>query len=509
MTSRRASTPVLVVGGGPVGLSTAIGLRHLGIDCTLVERHASTLDFPRGRGISVRTMEIFRQWGLEQRVVDAGLPRGESVFVFSGTSLLGPEFNRVGLPPDAAPPSPTERLICDQVAMEAVLRQHAEDVGVDLRYGTALSSLTDDADGVRAGLTEASGATSTLRAEWVVAADGVRSPLRAQLGIRRSGPGTVSRAMSLQFRAELGERMAGRSAAMYRIADLPNGSVLAVDNRSRWLLIYVYEPAGDSQESLTDERCLELARIAVGDPDVTVELLGKRFWDSTVLVADRYRIGRIVLAGDAAHVVTPIGGLGMNCGVADANNLAWKLAGVLHGWADESLLDTYEAERRPVAVATGEASLGASRPPAPTRGIDLGYAYTSAAVLPDGTPAPAELANPVGDYVPSGRPGSRAPHVWLDATTARSTLDAFGRSFVLLTDQVGSTAADRTTDGGIPVQRLVADVDGWQDAYGVEAGGGVLVRPDGHVAWRSSGPLDPSGADVAGALLATVGLAPA
>jgi putative polyketide hydroxylase len=239
-----------------------------------------------------------------------------------------------------------------------------------------------------------------------------------------------------------------------------------------------------------------------------VELLGKRFWDSTVLVADRYRSGRVFFAGDAAHVVTAIGGLGMNCGVADANNLAWKLAGVLHGWADASLLDTYEAERRPVAVATGEASRGASRPPAPTRGIDRGYANASTAGLPDGSPAPEDPANPVGDYVPSGRPGSRAPHVWLDATGTRSTLDAFGRTFVLLTDRVGAAAADRTADGGIPLQRLVPDLDGWRNEYGVEAGGGVLVRPDGHVAWRSSGPLDLSGDDVAGALLATVGCAP-
>ena len=480
---------MLVVGGGPVGLSLAIGLRRAGVPCTVIEKHAGTLDFPKGRGISVRSMEVFRSWGLADQLVARGLPRDESLFAFVGDALLAPEFQRLGMPPGTAPPSPEDRLICDQIAMEQVLREHAADLGADLRFGTRLTGLAQHGDGVRAELVDSSGRQHVLSADWLVGADGVRSLVRSAAGVTQSGRGVVSHAVSVLFEADTTGRMSGRGAVIYRLNDLPGGSLLAVDNVRRWLLIYAYDPAVDGPETLTADRCLQLARRAVGDDSVPIDLVGTRFWQSAVLVSDRYRVGRVLLAGDAAHVVTPIGGLGMNCGVADAHNLAWKLAGVVHGWAHPSLLDSYEQERRPVAVATGEASLGAARPPAPTKGVDLGYAYTSSAVVPDGTPA-VEVDDPVGDYHPSGRPGGRAPHVWLDDDRTVSTLDLFGNGFVLLTDAAGETgarAAVASVDAGIPLQVQVAE--GWQQDYGVEAGGLVLVRPDGHVAWRSRAHL--------------------
>jgi hypothetical protein len=256
------------------------------------------------------------------------------------------------------------------------------------------------------------------------------------------------------------------------------------------LLIYAYDPAVDGPQTLTPQRCLALARSAIGDDSVHAEIVGLRFWESAVLVSDRYRAGRVLLAGDAAHVITPIGGLGMNCGIADAHNLAWKLGGVVRGWADASLLDTYEHERRPVAVLTGEASMGAARPPAPTKGVDLGYCYTSSAVVPDGTPE-LHVQDPVADYIPSGRPGSRAPHVWLDDSRALSTLDLFGSGFVLLTDAAGEQraqlAAAACADTEIPLEVHVRE--NWQQEYDVQPGGAVLVRPDGHIAWRCSTPL--------------------
>jgi hypothetical protein len=314
--------------------------------------------------------------------------------------------------------------------------------------------------------------------------------VRTTLGITRSGAGTVSHAVSVLFVADTADRLAGRSSTIYRIGAVPGGALLAVDNVQRWLLIYAYDPSVDGPQTLTPQRCLDLARTAIGDHRVAVEVIGSRFWESAVLVSDRYRADRVLLAGDAAHVVTPVGGLGMNCGIADAHNLAWKLGGVVQGWADPSLLDTYEQERRPVAVITGEASLGAARPPAPTKGVDLGYCYTSSAVVPDGTPE-LSVENPVADYIPSGRPGCRAPHVWLDDSGALSTLDLFGSGFVLLTDPAGEERAQRAAaacaDTGIPLQVHVhAD---WQQEYGVQPGGAVLVRPDGHIAWRSSAPL--------------------
>jgi putative polyketide hydroxylase len=501
---------VLVVGGGPVGLGMAIGLRRLGVGCMVVERHPSTLDFPRGRGITVRTMEIFRQWDLEHDMVAAGLPRGESLYVFSGDTLLAEDFTRVGLPAvSASPLSPTERLLCDQESMEVVLRNRAFELGADLRFATTLSAFTADADGVTAELTDGrTGETTEVRAGWMVAADGARSGVREALGIDRSGPGTVATAVSVLLGAELGDRVADRRSAIYRLGGLEGGAMLAVDNNRRWLLIYAYNPAVEAPETFTTERCAELARTAIGDSTVRVEILGVRLWESTALVADSYRRGRVLLAGDAAHVTTPIGGLGMNCGMADVHNLAWKLSGVTHGWASASLLDSYQPERQPVARDTAEASLEAARPPAPVNGVVLGYAYESSVIVPDGT-APPTMADPINDYAPTGRPGHRAPHLWLDPSRSHSTLDLVGNAFAVITDSPSpaltqaSEAAQAAT--GIPVRSHVIDDDMCLDLYGIHSGGAVLVRPDGHVAWRSiDPPADPTN-DLRTALLFATG----
>ena len=501
---------VLVVGGGPVGLGMAIGLRRLGVDCMVVERHPSTLDFPKGRGITVRTMEIFRQWGLEEEMVATGLPRGESLYVFSGESLLAPSFTRVGLPLEHESAfSPTERLLCDQESMEVVLRNRAAELGADLRFATTLSSFTAEADGVTGELTDGrTGGTADVRAGWMVAADGARSAVRETLGIDRSGPGIVSTAVSILIGAELGDRTADRGSAIYRLGGLEGGALLAVDNDRRWLLIYAYDPAVETAESFTIDRCTELARTAIGDSTVSIEILGMRLWESAALVAESYRRGRILLAGDAAHVTTPIGGLGMNCGMADAHNLAWKLAGVTSGWAPETLLDSYDLERRPVAHATAQASLGAARPPARADGVVLGYAYESSVIVPDGT-APTTVADPVNDYSPTGRPGHRAPHLWLDPSHSHSTLDLFGSAFVVLTDatSLALTQACEVVQAstGIPVRSHVIDGEMFVDLYGIHAGGAVLVRPDGHVAWRSIDAPADRAKDLRAALLVATG----
>ena len=218
-----------------------------------------------------------------------------------------------------------------------------------------------------------------------------------------------------------------------------------------------------------------------------IDIVGIKCWEALTLVADRYRDRRIFLAGDSAHVVTPIGGLGMNCGIADAHNLAWKLAAVISGWATPRLLDTYESERRPVAIATAEASKGAARPPATGHGVILGYSYESTAIVPDGTAKPIP-DDPVNDYAPTARPGHRAPHLWLDTAQTRSTLDLFGTGFVVLTDTAGE-ASVRTLlasprAGRMPVRVVAVEHPSWTSRYGVKPGGAVAVRPDGHVSSR-------------------------
>lgn len=484
---------VLIVGAGPVGLSMALALRHLGVGCVVVDKHESPMDFPRGRGITVRTMELMRRWGLEASLREVGVPPSE-VAVFVGDSLLAPTFDRfIASAARASASSPSDRLICFQNVAEVVLRDAALAAGADIRYGWELVDADDDGDGVTASLVErSSGHPRSLRSSWLVAADGAHSPTRLRLGVGRHGPGVVAHVVSIVIDADLRDRTADRASVLYRIGCLPGATLLGMDNdRDRWGLIYEYDPAVDSEESFTEHRLLGLARTAIGDPDLDLAIAGVRFWKSTALVADRFRVGRSFLVGDAAHVTTPIGGLGMNCGIGDVDNLSWKVAAVVAGWADESLLDTYEAERQPVAELTVQASLGAARPPAQTDGLVLGASYESSAVVPDGSQPPAAL-DPLGTYLPTGRPGHRAPHLWLDDARVVSTLDLFGDGFVLLTTPAGTawhTVVQR--ESHIPIRVHVIDHPEWPDLYGVGPLGAVLVRPDGYVGFRAVGvPTD-------------------
>jgi putative polyketide hydroxylase len=487
---RTVDVPVLIVGGGPIGLSLAVGLRHVGAECVLVEKHASSLDFPKGRRVTTRTVEIFRQWGLEAAVSAVSLPRADSLFIFEGETLLGADFQRRGMPfDDVNPASPTRELMCSQELLEPVLRERAQAVGADVRFSTEVVSFSQDADGVTAAIVT-HGEPVSVRAAYMVAADGVRGRTREALGIGRSGPGALGHRVSILVEADLAMRMKERQSAAYWLRQPRAGSgFAAVDNKSRWLFAVPFDPDTEPVASFTEHRCLELVRGGLGDDSVALHYLGHRFWEFTALVADRYQIGRVFLAGDAAHVTTPLGGLGMNCGVADAHNLAWKLAGVLAGWAGPALLASYEPERRPHAVACVDASLGPAQPPNPVDGLVLGHVLASAVITPDHTAAPS-TSDSIGQYRPVGRPGHRAPHLWLGH--GRSTLDLFGSSFVALTDPPGKraleTAADALRVAGIPLVVHVIDAAGWHDLYGVERGGVVLVRPDGYVAWRSSGP---------------------
>ena len=481
---------MLIVGGGPVGLATAIGLRRFGVPCVLVERHASTLDFPKGRRVTVRSMEIFRQWGLEEAVEAVALPRGESLAIYWGETLLASDFRRASAPLETETTnSPTQEVICSQELLEPVLRERAESLGADVRFGVALSSFVQDQAGVTAELMDVeTGEKTHMRAAYLVAADGARSPCRSALGVDWVSIAKLGHMVSIMVEADLAARVADRPSALYRVDKPRPGSLFAVvDNVDHWLLMTPRDPELEPPESFTDERCLELVSAGIGDPDIELTPVGHRFWQSAAAVAGRFRQGRVFLAGDAAHITTPVGGLGMNCGISDAHNLAWKLAGVIAGWAAPALLDSYEPERRPVARASAEASLGPARPPSPVEGLVLGYAYESPVVVPDDKPPPAP-ADPLGDYVPTGRAGHRAPHLWLERDgTKRSVIDLFDDSFVALTSTPESIdGLDRArARSSIPLKVHAVDDGSFLDLYGLERGGIVLVRPDGYVAWRS------------------------
>jgi putative polyketide hydroxylase len=532
---------VLIVGGGPVGLAASIELSRHGISSLLVERHPGTAIFPKARLISTRTMEIFRAWGIAEEVESAGMPREDVLAVGVGTSLASDDFVRAAAAIDRdAPQSPTYTYLCSQDILEVILRRVAEShPRSDVRFATTMTDLHVTTDGVTATIepTIASdGGPVLVRARYLVAADGSRSGIRERLGIEVVGPPPLGHMVSVMFDADLGELPADRRVALSFLRSDPPCAVEAVDNKRRWMIQTGYDPStGGSAADFTEEACVAAVRSAVGLPDLPVTVVGVMPWLQQAVVATGFRSGPVFLAGDAAHATTPQGGFGMNCGIQDAHNLAWKLAAVLTGTAGTELLATYDAERRPIAVRTvdeslvnalitlrmmqGRLSMGQAIEQQAERrsseGLILGFRYESAAVVPDGTPDPTP-ADPYRTYVPTARPGHRAPHVWLTSREGRvSTLDLLGPAFTLMTPtgsgwvQPAKEAAHRlgVTLSVVEISRASErEPDApltsptWAAEYGVGDTGAVLVRPDGHVGWRSPGGAAASQAALAGAL---------
>jgi putative polyketide hydroxylase len=555
-------TPVLIAGGGPAGLAASICLSRLGVPSLLVEQHATTTTHPKATVVNARTFELFRQWGIEDEVRRGGLPLDKSRFIVWATSLTGYELGRLDLAATARPDgtvealrqlgrlSPTITSICPQDVYEPILRRRAESAaGAAVRFATQLVAFDADADCVTAVIRAADGGEQRVRAQYLLACDGAASRIREQLGIPMVGPDKFGNLLNIYFHADLQPYIAGREGALYWIlnADLA-GVFIALNNVDRWLLNTPFHLApGEGLERFTPEICRALVRRAVGRPDLAVDVRSIDPWILRSQVAERYRAGRVFLAGDAAHRFPPTGGFGMNTGVQDVHNLAWKLAAVLQGWAPAALLDTYEAERRPVGQFNADQSLrNVRRMPAPGGGHEAnsplaiieedspagtgvremiaagiagtrehfsamgqakGFAYESAAIVPDSSGVDAAQST-VETYVPTARPGSLAPHVWIHAEGApRSLLDCFGNEFVLLAGPAGDAWSRAAADGaatraplrayvvGRDLQLADGDAGAWCALYGVGAGGAVLVRPDGHVAWRNAAaPADPGAA---------------
>ncbi|MYU24372.1 FAD-dependent monooxygenase [Streptomyces sp. SID8352] len=524
--------PVLIVGGSLVGLSASVFLGRLGVRHTLVERHTGTSRHPRGRGNNVRTMELFRVSGTEPDIRRAAATLAGNHGILQTPTLVGDAgewlFKDIDPGNGLARFSPSSWCLCSQNDLEPQLLRHARDLGGDLRFGTELLSFEPAADGVTAVLkSRETGEHTTVRADYLIAADGPRSPVREQLGIGQSGPGDLFHNISVTFRSRrladvVGDR---RFIVCYLTDPDADGALLPVDNRENWVFHAPWHPErGETLEDFTDERCAAHIRRAAGDPDLDIEITGRAPWHAAQRVARGYRAGRVLLAGDSAHEMSPTGAFGSNTGIQDAHNLAWKLAAVIGGWAGDGLLDTYDAERRPVAEATSARAAARSTEhshpgfappptpgggPGPQRGIlnvALGYRYPRGAVVG---------ADPATPVVPegldlTGAPGSRAPHLWLLRGGERiSTLDLYEDAPVLLSDAAEGTgwheAALRLADDtGIPLRshRLgdgpgadlaVEDGADWARPHGVTRGGAVLVRPDGFVAWRSPGPATDPG----------------
>ncbi|MFJ8793276.1 FAD-dependent oxidoreductase [Streptomyces sp. NPDC102462] len=533
--------PVLIVGGSLVGLSLSLFLGRLGVPHMLVERHSGTSVHPRGRGNNVRTMELFRVAGIEPGIKAAASPLAGNHGILQAPTLVGDAgewlFKQIDPGGGLARLSPTGWCLCSQNDLEPVLLHSARALGGDLRYSHRMESFEQDAEGVTATvLDRTTDERYTVRADYLVAADGPRSPVRHSLGIGQSGPGDLFANVSVTFRSKLLADVVGDRHFICCYLNNPeaDGALLPIDNKERWVFHAPWHPERERLEEFTEERLQRHIRRAVGVPDLDVEITGKASWRAAERVADQYTSGRVLLAGDSAHEMSPTGAFGCNTGVQDAHNLAWKLAAVLDGWAGPGLLETYETERRPVALATSARasarSVEHSHPgfvPAPGVGggrrggilnVVLGYHYPQGAVVgadPEQPVVPEELRL-------AGQPGSRAPHLWLRRDGERvSTIDLYERSMVLLTDAPDDagwhTAARRIAEqDGVRLDAyrigpgadadLTYDTEGatgpvdWTRLHGTTADGAVLVRPDGFVAWRSSCAVADPEAELRGVL---------
>jgi putative polyketide hydroxylase len=520
-------TPVLVSGGGPVGLACSLLLSQHGVRSLLVERHPGTAVLPKARGINARTMEVFRQSGIDAAIREAGLAEGGTGLIVWAESLSGKEIER-RVPGRAIPKNlavtPVKNCLCAQDDLEPVIRRFAEAAGPGmLRFNTEMTSFSQKPGEVTGVLTDrTSGEETPFTANYLIACEGAQSRVRRALGVKMLGEEKVYDSVNILFRADLTHLVSHRPAALYFVEqqDL-RATFLTINGRDRWgFLLHSPSKFGWKTEDFTPEFCTELIRKGIGIPDFDVSVLGVSPWQASAIVADRYRVGNVFLAGDAAHEMPPTGGFGLNTGVQDVHNLAWKIAAVLRGKADEKLLDSYHAERQPFTGIITQNSLANALSMGRTQrqsnvlprreflneqGLIFGASYESTAILPDGTP-PVAVDDPVTDYAPSARPGSRAPHVWLSRGSEQiSTLDLFGPHFVLLAGSDGD-AWKRAAQGlGLswpPLQTYTIGKDGdlldrdgnWHEVYGIDSGGAVLVRPDGHVAWRSrSGASNPQG----------------
>ena len=513
--------PIFIVGGSLVGLSTAMLLGHHDVRSLAVEYHHGTAIHPRAAQTSQRTMEIFRQVGLEQIVRQ----KSEEQYVQDGgvlaveTLVGGPIAHYIAdLNEGVRDVSPTARVFLSQDALEPQLRKRAEELGAELRFATEMVSLEQDAHGVGAVIRERdSGQTQTVRAQYMVAADGARSRVRERLGIRMLGHGTFSKSITIYFRAHLAPIVEGQKWSVVYVLNPQLSGFFRFEKPFDKAFLGVFtvgnpeHPVMDVSTGLTEQRSLELVRTALGTDRIPITIENVMHWEASANMAERLQDGRVFLAGDAAHVMPPNGGFGGNTGVQDAYNLAWKLALVLKGVAGPALLSTYGPERHPVGAFTVEQAYSryvlrtapnmsgdGLQPLAPDLNIEMGYVYHSDAIVAEHTPEDHNDSRVHENPRESkGRPGTRAPHVWLQRRGEQiSTLDLFGRNFSLLVGPDGNAwteaARDRSDmlDIDLDVHKigengLTDPSGGFPAAYGITPTGAALVRPDGFVAWRA------------------------
>jgi 2,4-dichlorophenol 6-monooxygenase len=552
--------PVLIVGAGPAGLTLALALARYGVAALTVEKHPSTAHTPRAHIINQRTVEIFRALGISEKFHEVAIPQSAMTNNLWYTTLADPEVARSqtwGTGPERAAEyflsSPEPMANCAQTVLEPMLLAAAREAGADIEFQTEFVELHHDAAGVTSVIRDRStGATRTVRSRYVIGADGANSRVLTEVGLTVEGRDDLGHAANIWFRADLARFFQYRPGVLswnVMPGPLPRlrlGTLICHKLYTEFVLAFMYDPQQTVLSELAEDALLQRIRAVVGE-DIDAEILGLAGWQVRAQVAPCYSSGNVFCMGDAVHRHPPTNGLGLNMSVADAYNLAWKLAFVLDGRGGPELLDSYTAERQPVGAAgvnraitslhessAIETALGLepnqsaedgwkalnvlyepgvagderrralreaielSNYQFNAHGIELGYIYHSEVITQDTTAPPAPERDPALYYTPSTQPGARVPHARLERNNQPlSSLDLVDpQGFTLLTGVGGhswQTSAEQIAQHvRTPITvHLIGERDGLYDPYGdwashcqIDTTGAVLIRPDAHIAWR-------------------------